>query len=113
MASGEHPDLDDVQGHVRNWSDETLKQGIEEVERALASLRELQTTQGEDDDVQGHVRHWSDERLKQAVATVEDALTSLRDLQPREGEDDDVQATATGYGRMSASSRPWPRSRTP
>ena len=98
MAGIEHPERDEVQGHFRAWSDETLKQGIEEVERALAGLRELDTTEGEDD-VQGHMqRAWSDETLKQAVAKVEDALTSLRQLPTSQGQDDEVQ----GHARLAA-----------
>jgi DNA repair ATPase RecN len=101
MAGTEHPGQDDVQGHYRAWSDETLKDGIQELERALAGLRELQTTQGEDDDVQGHgYTSWSDERLKQAVVKVEDALAGLRQLQSTQGEASDVQGHAF-YGSWS------------
>jgi ribosomal protein L29 len=102
MSTGEHPERDDVRGHYGTWSDEDLKQGIEEVERALAGLRELQTTQGEEDDVQGHaIRAWSDERLKQAVARVEDALASLREFPTTQGEEDEVQS----HARLAADKR--------
>jgi DNA repair exonuclease SbcCD ATPase subunit len=99
MAGNQHPEQDDVQGHSRSWSDETLKDGIQELERALAGLRELQSTQGEeDDDVQGHMRAWSDERLKQAVAKVQDALAGLRELPTTQADEDEVQ----GHARLSA-----------
>ena len=102
VAGIEHPERDDVQGHVRSWSDETLKDGIQELERALAGLRELQSTEGEDDDVQGHSRaQWSDERLKQAVAKVQDALANLREIPTTQGEEDEVQ----GHARPSADQR--------
>ena len=79
MASGDYQDVDDVQGHGRTqWSDETLKQGIEEVQRALAGLRELPTTQGEEDEVQGHVRLAADKRLEQPISSLQRALATLR-----------------------------------
>jgi hypothetical protein len=77
-ASSEHPGPDDVEGHARQWSDETLKQGIEEVERALAGLRELQPTEGDEDDVQGHTRLAADKGLEQPIGSLRRALAILR-----------------------------------
>jgi hypothetical protein len=74
---------DDVQGHSRYVSDETLKQAIAEVQGALARLRELE----DGDDVQGHSRYMSDETLKQAITEVQGALARLRELE----DGDDVQ----------------------
>jgi hypothetical protein len=57
MSDTKRPDQDDVEGHALrgyNWSDERLKQAISQVDDALARLRELQVTSGEDEDVEGH-----------------------------------------------------------
>jgi ribosomal protein L29 len=43
MSTSEHPEQDDVQGHMRAWSDEQLKQAITTLERALVSLRGVGT----------------------------------------------------------------------
>jgi hypothetical protein len=82
MSTSEHPDQDDVQGHSRAWSDETLKQAVTKVQDALADLRQLETAEGGDDEVQGH--GWmkpSDEQLKQAIIPLERALVALRKVE--------------------------------
>ena len=72
----------EVEGQVKRPSDEHLKQAIEDVDGALASLRELQ-----EPEVEGQVKRPSDERLKQAIDRVEGALGELHRLQGALGED--------------------------
>ncbi len=64
------------------WSDEELKQTIQELEDSLESLRRIGSPEqaGEEPEVEGHMYGWSDENLKQAIAKVEDALQTLREL---------------------------------
>jgi bacterioferritin-associated ferredoxin len=72
----------EVQSHAlsrRYVSDEQVKQAVEQVQSALALLREIET----DPEVQSHAlsrRYVSDERVKQAVEQVQNALALLREL---------------------------------
>jgi hypothetical protein len=84
MSDTERPEQDDVEGHglwSSSWSDERLKQAISQVDDALARLRELQGTSGEDEDVEGHALRApsrSNEQLKQAISSLENAQEGLR-----------------------------------
>jgi hypothetical protein len=51
---------------------------VAKVEDALASLRDLPTTQGEGDEVQGHARLVADKRLEQPIGSLQRALAALR-----------------------------------
>jgi hypothetical protein len=58
------------------WSDERLKQAIEQTQAALGTLTQLR-----ENDVEAHrVAAWSDERLKQAIEQTESALAALKAL---------------------------------
>jgi hypothetical protein len=72
----------EVEGQRKSSSDERLKQAIEGVDGALASLREL-----DEPEVEGQRKSSSDERLKQAIDRVEGALGDLHRLQGALGED--------------------------
>jgi len=70
----------EVEAHAF-MSDENLKQAIEEVEDALASLKDFEARRDPDDsEVEAHA-FMSDESLKQAIERLEGALVRLRDLQ--------------------------------
>ena len=50
----------------------TLKQAIDQVQSALATLRRL-----DGEDVEGHAFHSSDENLKRAITQIEDPMRAL------------------------------------
>ena len=62
------------------WSDETLKQAIQQIENALAALAKLDAKR-EPAEVEGQ-RLYSDETLKQAIEQVKSALAALKAMQP-------------------------------
>jgi len=70
-----NPAEPEVEGQRLSRSDERLKQAVDQVEGALASLREL-----DGPEVEGQRLSRSDERLKQSVGQVEGALKSLQEL---------------------------------
>ena len=73
----------EVEGQVQRPSDEHLKQAIDTVDGALASLRELEAPE-----VEGQVQRPSDERLKTAIDRLDGALAELRLVQGAHGKDE-------------------------
>ena len=79
IAGSEGPD---VEAHAM-FSDERLKEEIRQLERSLASLKELEAVRADDSDdsdVEAHAM-WSDERLKETIRQLERSLASLKQLQ--------------------------------
>jgi hypothetical protein len=72
----------EVEGQVKRPSDEHLKQAIDSVDGALASLRELA-----EPEVEGQVKRPSDERLKTAIDRLDGALAELRLVHGAQGKD--------------------------
>ena len=67
----------DVEAHRSYYSDENLKQAIQQVESALDALRQVAAQQEDDADVEAHRSYYSDESLKQAIQQLEKALRGL------------------------------------
>jgi hypothetical protein len=65
------------------WSDETLKQAVEQVQDALEALRKLQVPEGEEAEVEAHSIAWSDENLKRAVTSLRNALQTLKTIETK------------------------------
>lgn len=74
-------DEPEVEGQARAYSDENLKQAIQQVEDALSALQKLKAEGGSTAEVEGQARLYSDENLKQAVQQVEAALAALQKLE--------------------------------
>jgi hypothetical protein len=69
----------EVEGQHFGFSDENLKQAVQQVEDAIAALQKLRVKSTAE--VEGQLSGFSDENLKQAIEQVESALASLRKLQ--------------------------------
>ena len=76
----------EVEGQVKRPSDEHLKQAIDSVDSALASLREL-----DEPEVEGQVKRPSDERLKKAIDRLDGALAELRLVHGVQGNQTEVE----------------------
>jgi hypothetical protein len=77
-----HPAEPEVEGQRVSRSDLRLKQAVDQVEDALASLQEL-----DGPEVEGQRLSRSDERLKKAIDRLDGALGELNRLQGALGED--------------------------
>ena len=96
VSDAEAADESEVEGQIRvyryepaaevegqrfvGYSDETIKQAIQQVENALAALAKLDAKR-EPAEVEGQYRAYSDETLKQAVEQVKSALEALKAVQ--------------------------------
>ena len=98
----------EVEGHVyRSWSDERLKQAIQQAEGAVSTLRTLDSPPAQSDSGDGEVegqafRSWSDERLKQAIQQTQGAVTTLRRLHTT-----DVQPDTARYRPARSPTTSW------
>jgi exonuclease VII small subunit len=87
----------EVEGQIIRYSDETLKQAIQQLEDALGALEKLKAEGKDADEVEGQIIRYSDKTLKQAIQQVESALSALGKLKAESKPAREVEAQTSRF----------------